>query len=204
MMGPQYSLGKLIVTLMVCSVALVALCFTKQAEAANKVVTTGEIEVYGEDGLSPMASYDFSLFKAGISGTHFNCFFVKNTGRLPVWVKWSITTSSIVWKPNVKHGFRGYYHYEGGVCKYSFGIRQEFRVVGGYLAPESNSFLLEGGKRAKLWFELSYTGKPSTAETFTLTVSFCAISAPRRSLATERFDPDDLNLRNNGVRFLPW
>jgi hypothetical protein len=124
-----------------------------------------------------MTSYSFPFFTGGTPDIYSKWFFIKNTGKQPLHVSWSITASSIPWNTKSKHHPNGYEHYEGNVCKYSFRIHQTSKRHGDYLAPEKEKILLNVGKEAKLCFELIYTGKPYTAEKFTLTVSFTATEA---------------------------
>ena len=168
---------KLILALIISSLILATLYSTKQAQATNKIVTVGEITLYHENGSTQMTSYNFPLFTGGTPETYSKWFFIKNTGKQPLQISWSITASSIPWNTKAKHHPNGYDHYEGKIYKYSFRIRQDSKKQGDYLAPEKEKIHINGGKEAKLRFELTYTGKPNTPETFTLTVSFTATKA---------------------------
>lgn len=165
---------KIIVALTISSVLLAALCFSKQAQATNKVVAIGEIKLYHEDGSTQMTSYNFPLFTGGTPGTYAKWFVVRNTGKQPVHISWSLTASSIAWSRITRHNSKGYDHNEGGIKKYTFRILQDTRKPDAYIPPEQKTILLKGGDSKKLCFELSYSGKPNTAEKFTLTVSFYA------------------------------
>ena len=164
---------KLILILIICSTASAVFCFVEQVQATNKVVTIGEIKLYHEDGSTQMTSYNFPQFDGGMPSTCSKWFFIRNTGKQPVEISWSLTESSIPW--NMKT--IGYEYYETNICKYSFGLRQDSKGDGDYLAPEEKSILLNCGEEAKLCFELIYTGRPNTPEIFTLTVSFYATRA---------------------------
>jgi hypothetical protein len=168
---------KLILSLMICSAILASIYFTKQVQATNKVVTIGEIKLYNEDGCTEVTSYNFPLFRGGTFDTYSKWFFIRNTGKQPLQIRWSITESSIPWKTKIKNYPNGYEHYEGNVCKYSLRIHKDSKNKPDFLAPEKESIILNSGKEARLCFELSYTGKPNTAEKFTLTVSFTATKA---------------------------
>jgi len=177
MPGSQNYTVKLTIAMTICSIVLATLCFTKPVEARNQVATIGEIKVYNENGISELTSYDFPLFAAGTPGTHLKWFVVRNTGKQPVHISWSLTASSIAWSRITRHNSKGYDHNEGGIKKYTFRILQDTRKPDAYIPPEQKTILLKGGESKKLCFELTYSGKPKTAETFALTVSFYATKA---------------------------
>ena len=167
----------LIVALSICLAVLAALCFTEQAQASNRVVTIGEIKLYHEDGKTQMTSYSFPFFTGGTPYTYSKWFFIKNTGKQPVHLSWSLTASSIAWSRVTRNHPNGYDHTEAGVQKYTFRILQDTRKPDSCVPPEQKTILLKAGESKKLCFELTYSGKPNTAEKFTLTVSFTATKA---------------------------
>jgi hypothetical protein len=168
---------KLTTVLMICLVILNVLV-VESAEASNKITTKGEIRIYDENRESELTSYNFPLFTGGKSSIHSNWFFVKNTGKQKLEVHWSITRSSIPWNIKAKHSFNGYEHYEEGISKYFLSIHTASKKQNNpnYIAPEKGTIRLDGGEETKLCLELTYTGKPNTAEKFKLTITFTAIN----------------------------
>lgn len=162
-----------ILILLICTTASAVFSLVDQAEATNQIVAFGEIELYCEDGSTRMTSYNFPQFSGGMPGVCSKWFYVRNVGKQPVQISWRLSESSIPWIMSTKQNWIGYDYYETNICKYTFGIHSN--RSGEYLAPKEKSIFLDVEDEAKLCFELTYTGKPNTAELFSLTVSFCAI-----------------------------
>ena len=165
---------KLILTLTILTVIMATFCFTKQTEASNRIATQGDIKIYTENGKSELTSISFPLFTAGKPDTQQKWFTVQNTGKQNVHVSWSITQSSITWNHLTKTKQNGYSHTESSSQKYTLRIRQDKQNQNTYLNPEQNTILLKNKENTKLCLELTYTGKPTTAETFTLTITLTA------------------------------
>jgi len=177
MPGSQNFTVKLTIAMAICTVALATLYFTTPVAARNQIATFGEIQVCNENGKSELTSINFPLFTPAKPATQLEWFVVRNTGKQTVHVCWSLTASSIAWSLFTRRHSNGYDHKEGGIQKYSFRILQDTRKPNAYIPPEQKTILLKSGENKRLCFELSYSGKPSTAETFTLTVSFYATKA---------------------------
>lgn len=164
----------LVIILAASNVAFAVLYMTKNVNITGGVSAVGAIEIYQEDGVTPLTSYDFPLFTGGTAGPQYLDFFVNNTGNQPVYVTWNISASSISWEIALD----GHRHWENSVIKYWCQLYRE-EIPGSYWypyttgTPQETVFLAVGaGIKIRLW--LTYTGQPATAETFSLVISFYA------------------------------
>jgi hypothetical protein len=174
MMKIRSRLHTLVIVLAMSNIAFAAVDFSKQAHADSELAVVGEIRVYDSDGVTPLAGYNFPLFVGGTADTFFKFFFINNTGNHPVDVRWNVITSSVSWRS--RGPYRDMYdHYEDRILKYSFGISQDL-MSQDYWQPNTEVIFLRVNEGVNLRFELRYTGRPNTAETFSIKVSFRANS----------------------------
>jgi hypothetical protein len=174
MTDAQNHCAELIVALAVCTVFLTLLLSAKPVEAYSGITTEGDIRICTESGQSELTIIRFPLFTAGRPDKQDEWFIVRNVAEQPVYVSWSISSSSILWSPVASGSQSGYDHDEGGVQKYTFRILQHDQGKVMCLAPEQAILVLKERESVKLCFELAYSGSPTTAETFTMTVTFHA------------------------------
>ena len=170
----------LVVILAVTNVTLaVQLYMTKSVNISGGVQTVGTIEVYDEDGTTPLTSYDFPLWNPGEGGLLTKNFFINNTGNVMVYVYWNISSSSIVWTQD--YGGEGYENMEDSYIKYTFYMYKNYAEAQRWRPDEAwaspNAVGLDVGKGKMVTMELLYTGEPATAGTFTLVTSFYARNA---------------------------
>lgn len=166
-----------IVVLAVGNVALAALWLSRDVDITGGVDTVGTIEVYDEDALTLLTSYDFPNFTGGVGETSYKEFFIVNTGNQPVYVHWNISSSSLTWNPT-SIGYQ-----EASISKYVFSIQNASSLD--YLAPNdystptvANALLyIDVGESAYMRIEHEYMGYPSTAEQYSLTMTFYAEDA---------------------------
>lgn len=170
---------KLVFTLTILTIITAVMFFTKQADAATCVATSGDIKIYDENGKSELNTIRFQLFTAGKPDTQQKRFIIRSTGKEPIQVRWGITKTSIKWNRITNTKQSGYSHTEGGTQKYTLRILQDTPRQDKYLKPAENTLLLKNGENTKLTLELTYTGKPTTPETFTLTITFTATNTKR-------------------------
>ncbi len=175
MTQPSVNHKKLAITLIILTILTTTIFLTKPADANNKLNTTGDIKIYNEAGTAELTAITFQLFNPGQQSTQQEPFTIRNTGKHPLQVSWSITESSITWNKITKPKTAGYSHSENETEKYTLRIGQETGKK--YLQPEKNSLHLTRSESANLFFELTYSGKPTTAEVFTLTITFTATNA---------------------------
>lgn len=167
----------LVVILAVINVTLAVLYMTKNVDISGGVQTVGSIEAYDEDGVTPLTSYDFSLFTPGGAGVLTKTFFINNTGSVDLYVKWNISSSSIVWTGDLAG--EGYEHIEDTDVKYTFFMYKGDETVNiwrpdaPFTTPNYRS--VEVGIGRTVTMELTYSGVPATGETFTLVISLYAI-----------------------------
>jgi hypothetical protein len=166
----------LLIVLTSTSVTLAILYMTKSVDITGGVSVEGAIEVYHEDGVTPMTSIDFPLFTGGTSATYFEYFFMNNTGNQPVYVYWNISSTNL---PGTLSAMSTGYNYQEDVTtKYRFKI---WRTIGGEWAP--NDYITPGvtylavDEGMQMMFNNTYLGEPNTAETFVMTISFYAEDA---------------------------
>jgi len=167
----------LVVILVITNVSLAVLYMTKNVDISGGVQTVGAIEVYDEDGVTPLTSVDFPLWNPGEAGILTKTFFVNNTGSVDVYVYWNISSSSIVWTGDV---FGEYYeHIEGTDVKYAFRMYKGYpgpniwRPDADFSTPNYRSVEVGIGRVCSM--ELEYSGIPATAETFTFVISLYVI-----------------------------
>ncbi len=165
---------KLILTLTILTIINTTIFLTKPAEANNKLATAGDIKIYNETGATELTTITFQLFIPGQQSTQKQAFTIRNTGSHPVQISWFITESSITWNKTTKPKTTGYSHSAEATEKYTLHIGQETEKKTKYLKPEKTSLTLTRVESANLFFELTYSGKPTTAEVFTLTITFAA------------------------------
>jgi hypothetical protein len=163
----------LVIILVASNVAFAVLYMTKNVNISGGVAAVGAIEIYEEDGVTPLTDYDFPLFTAGTLDYYILDFFVNNTGNVPVYVTWNISTSSISWE-NV--GPR-YVHLESSVEKYYYTLFEP--DYSEYWCPYYDGYtaeivVLAVGAGEHIQLLLTYLGSPTTPETFSLVMSFYA------------------------------
>lgn len=166
----------LVVILAITNVSLAVLYMTKNVNISGGVQTVGAIEVYDEDGVTLLTSYDFPLWNPGEAGILTKTFFINNTGSVDVYVYWNISSSSIVWTGDLTG--EGYEHIEGTDVKYAFRMYKGYagttiwRPDAEFTTPNYRSVEVGIGRTATM--ELEYSGIPATAETFTFVISLYA------------------------------
>ncbi len=168
----------LVVVLVAINIALAVLYMTKDVTITGGVSVVGSIEVYDDDGTTVLTSYEFVNFTGGQPETAFKNFFINNTGNQPVYVYWNISSSSISWIAN-EFGYGGY---EGPTLKYNYFIATswlpdpyDYWSPNDYTTPEA--LYLDVGEGMELQIVHQYTGNPSTAESYSLVMSFYAEDA---------------------------
>jgi len=166
----QIALIALAAILVVSNIAFAVLYMTKHVEITGGVETYGAIEVYDDDGVTPLTSIDFPNFTGGIEGWQSKWFFINNTGTSPVYVYWNISASSIAWT----YYSNGYKHVEDTTNKYYLMIRN---ATSDYWTCESEARMLDVGQGIHEEIILMYNGDPVTAELFSVTVAFTAKDA---------------------------
>ena len=173
----QFAFVALVAILAATNIGLAVLYMTKNVSISGGVQTVGSIEVYDEDGVTPLTSYDFPLWAPGEAGVLTKTFFINNTGSVDVYVVWNISSSSIVWTGD--SAGQGYEHIEGTDVKFTFRMYkgQQYDAIwrpdADFTTPNYRS--VEVGIGRIVTMELAYSGIPATAETFTLVISFYAI-----------------------------
>jgi len=160
--------GAFFTVLALSSITLAAFCLAGPAAAQNIVTTAGEIAITNEDG-SPFARHDFTLFTPGIPERCTRTFYIENTGNRHVSIEWELTSSTIQWQQKSQK----YCYYENGIQKYTLGILLKEEK---YFKPERQQLHLNPQEETKLKLELAYAGRPNSPETFTLTLTFTAIT----------------------------
>lgn len=167
----------LVAILVISNLGFAILYMTKNVNISGGVQALGAIEVYDEDGVTPLTSYDFSLFTPGEAGVLNKTFFINNTGSVDLYVKWNISSSSIVWTGDLPG--EGYEHIEGTDVKYSFRMYKGYpgtniwRPDAPFTTPNYRSVEVGIGRIVSM--ELEYSGIPATAGTFTFVISLYAI-----------------------------
>ena len=160
--------------LVVTNIAFAVLYMTKNLNISGGVQTVGAIEVYDSDGVTPLTSYDFPRWNPGEGGTLTKKLFINNTGNVPVYVYWNISSSSIVWTGDSTATC--YEHIEGIDIKYTFRMYKTygdiFKPDAEFTTPSYRNVDIGIGREVNM--ELVYSGIPATAETFTFVVTFYA------------------------------
>jgi hypothetical protein len=174
MAQPSVNHKKLVITLIILTISTSTIFLTKPAEASSKLTTIGDIKIYNENGTTELTTIAFQLFTPGQKSTQQAPFIIRNTGKHPIQVNWSISENSITWNKITKPKSAGYRHSEDRTEKYTLRIGQDIGNKNKYLQPERNSLQLAREESMKLFFELTYSGRPTTAEVFTLTIAFTA------------------------------
>jgi hypothetical protein len=164
-----------VTTILTIAVVITTLFTLTTAKASNRLITNGDIEICDANGVK-LTRITFQQFNPGQQSIRQQAFSIRNTGKHPLQVSWSISESSIGWNQLTKQG-NGYSHSANEIEKYDLRIGEEIGKNRKYLQPERNSLHLSGEESAKLFFELTYSGKPNAAEVFTLTITFVATSA---------------------------
>jgi hypothetical protein len=165
----------IILILGVGNVAFALLYMSRSVDITGGVSVVGTIEVYDEDAVTIMTSYDFPNFTGGVAGEGIKYFYINNTGNQPVNVNWNISSSSLIWNPISV----GYEHEEAAVTKYEFFVQNASSLD--YVAPNSyptpGSVYIDVGESAYMRIMHQYTGNPNTAEQYSLTMTFYAEDA---------------------------
>ena len=178
-MANASSIGKqFIITLLILTIITTTFCLTKQADACN-VTIYGEIKILSENGKTELNAIKFQLFTPGKQETQHKSFIITNMGKQPVYIRWAIAKSSIAWNSGLKQTQPGYAHTQDGIQKYTLRIVQTARGHSKCLQPTEAVIFLKDKEDVRLTLELTYSGKPSTPETFTLTLTFIAIGTGR-------------------------
>ena len=166
----RLALIALVVALAIGNITFAILYMTRDVNITGGVSKVGSIEVYQDDGVTVLTSFDFPNFTGGVARIELFWFFINNTGNQPVYVYWNISTSSISWT-NMS---TGYIHEESAITKYSFTI---FNGTSEYWVPDTEARIIPVGQAVHERMRLWYFGEPSTAETFSFTVTFYAKDA---------------------------
>lgn len=166
----QLALIALVIVLVISNVAFAVLYMTRDVTITGGVSVVGSIEVYEDDGVTVLTSFDFDNFTGGVAQMPTLDFFINNTGNQPLYVYWNISTSSIAWS-KVTEVYR---HSEAATHKYTFAI---YNATFDFWTPDTEARILEVDQSIQETFELTYTGDPVTAGTFSLTVTFYAKDA---------------------------
>lgn len=168
----------IIVVLAISNVAVALYYMSRSVDITGGVDTVGSIEVYDDDGVTVWTNYDFPNFTGGSASNYVKDFFINNTGNQPVYVYWNISSSSLSWSSLES----GYVYYESAVLKYSFDIMiawppatPDYWSPNDYTTPESLYIPVGEGKPLRIVHQ--YTGNPTTAETYSLTITFYAEDA---------------------------
>jgi hypothetical protein len=83
----QLAIIALVICLASSSVTYAVLFMARHVDFSGGIIATeGTIEVYDDDGTTPLTAYDFSLFTGGIADYKYKAFFINNTGTVPVYV----------------------------------------------------------------------------------------------------------------------
>jgi hypothetical protein len=168
----------LLITLTILTIANTTLCLTQPAQAFN-IKSNGDIKILEEDGKTELTAMKFQFFTPGKQETQYKSFIVTNTGKQNLHASWAISQSSITWLPTTKPNQPGYAHTQDRIQKYTLRILQDTQGHDKCLQPEEPDITLKTKENTKLNLELTYTGKPTTPETFTLTITFSATSTKR-------------------------
>ncbi len=173
----QLALIALAIALIISNITLAVLYMTKDVDITGGVSVVGAIEVYDDDGVTLLTSYEFPNFTGGVGASAFKNFFINNTGNQPVYVYWNISSSSITWIANAQ-GYGGY----SPTLKYYFNIMTSWSpdpadnwAPNDYTTPEA--LYLGVGEGKELRINHQYTGSPNTAEVYSLVMSFYAEDA---------------------------
>lgn len=165
----------IILLLAISNVAVALYYMSRDVDITGGVDTVGSIIVYDSDGLTEMTSYDFPNFTGGTGGTYFKTFFINNTGNQPVYVYWNISASSLSWAALAN----GYSYVIDLTTKYYFFIQTswtpdpfDYWSPNDYTTPES--LLIPVGEGIELRMFHQYLGEPTTAEEYSLTMTFYA------------------------------
>lgn len=170
----QLAIAALVIgSFLVVNIGLALYFMSAQVDISGGVVATvGSIAVYQSDGETPLVSHDFPLFMGGYPYSWTVEFFINNTGDVPVYVYWNMSTSSIDWTWNGQE----YIHNEEAILKYKFEIAQAWSgpTTTDYWEVDTEAVYLLVDEGVMLRMKLMYSGSPNTSETFTLTESFYA------------------------------
>jgi hypothetical protein len=152
---------------------------TKHVTMTAGVSVVGEIEVYGDDGVTPFTGATIPNFTGGQPGFWITNFFINNTGNQPVNVYWNISSTSLIMANWIAYSF-GYNYSESATIKYTVAINlntttpetPDLWSPNDYITPVA--LHLDVGEGRKVGMYLGYTGEPNTAELFSYTMSFYA------------------------------
>ncbi len=174
----------LLITLTSTSVAFAVIYMTKSVNITGGVSVVGAIEVYEDDGTTPLTSYDFPNFTGGQGLNQFMNFFINNTGNQPVYVYWNMSSASSTTSAYWTATSMGYSGWEGSpppINKYGFYIATSWPSP--YVYWASNEWTTPGvlyldvGEGKELRIFHSYTGLVVTAELYSFTLNFYAEDA---------------------------
>ena len=167
------------IVLITTNIAFAVLYMTKPVTITGGVKSVGAIEIYNQAGTEIINTFAFEQFDPGVSDTNNMFFNIKNTGNVPVYVYWEITSPTATWTATGNQ----YRCDEQGVPKYYMFINKQYDPYGTW-APNPSSvpvadkrILINSGQSASLAMQLDYTGNVNTPEALSVTVSFTAQSS---------------------------
>jgi hypothetical protein len=160
------------VILILINVTFAVLYLTRDVNITGGVSVNGDMQVYDDDGVTVLTSFDFTNFTGGVSEEKEQVFFINNTGNQPLYVYWNISASSLPIDWNIDTYYYRYYE-DYSYLKYTFAIDN----VTDFWIPESDAREIPVGESIQEIFSLWYSGNPVTAETFSMTVTFYARDA---------------------------
>jgi len=166
----QLALIALVIVLVISNIAFAVLYMTRDVTITGGVSVVGSIEVYEDDGVTVLTSFDFDNFTGGVAQVRMLDFFINNTGNQPLYVYWNISASSIAWS-KVTEAYR---HFEEATHKYSCAI---YNATFDFWTPDIEARMIQVDQSIQETFELQYIGDPVTAGTFSLTMTFYARDA---------------------------
>jgi hypothetical protein len=166
----QLAIIALVAILAVSNIVFAYLYMTKDVNFSGGISVLGEMEVYHSDGETVLTGFGFNNFTGLVTEELTLPFFINNTGNMPLYVYWNISTSSLAW---TKAGV-GYSHLHDVTTIYSFSI---YNASVDYWIPETEARILGVDEDISETFSLLYTGESTPAETFSLTVTFYARDA---------------------------
>jgi hypothetical protein len=166
-----------ILTLAATNIALAAFYMNRDVTVSGGVATSGTIEIYKEDGLTPMTAIPIPLFQ-GTTHTNSTFFWVKNIGNMPVAVYWNISSAN----PNswtLESGGQAYIFTETSQTKYRLCIWNKQNPDGsqgtGTWNPDPEGAVvvnLNPGQTAQFAMDLLHFTEVNAPGTFSFVLSF--------------------------------
>ena len=167
----RLALIALVVALAIGNITFAILYMTRDVNITGGISTIGSIEVYQDDGVTVLTSFDYDNFTGGVAQSLYGPdFFINNTGNQPLYVYWNISASSIAWE----NTSTGYHYLEAAVMKYQFHIRNG---TADFWTPNTEARIIPVDQAISEEMILSYSGSNKTAEAISFTVTFYAKDA---------------------------